>query len=164
MLSGEYDNYTGKISIDGKELHTIPYPALRKAISVIQQDVFLFDDSIRNNICLYEEFTDEQLERAVNLSGVRKFIGSIPEGLDYSVGEGGTKLSGGQRQRIAIARALIRNTPFLIIDEGTSALDYQNAVEIEAELLHMPDLTLLVISHHLHNEKEYSEVWITSCA
>lgn len=158
LVAGEYGDYQGQICYDGAELGMVNHDLLYKTVSVIHQEVFLFDDTIRHNICLYEEFSEEQLEWALELSGVKKFLEQLPEGLDYQVGQRGERLSGGQRQRIAIARALIRNTKFLILDEGTSALDAENAADIERELLGMEDLTLLTITHHLRKAEDYDEV------
>lgn len=159
LLIGDYLNYDGGIYYDGTELRELNRDKLNQVASCIHQDVFLFDDTIRNNICLFDDFSDEQFEWAVKTSGVQKFIETLSEGAEYIVGEHGERLSGGQKQRIAIARALIRNTNFLILDEGTSALDEQTAVEIESELLKLKDLTLLTITHHLKNPQEYDAVF-----
>lgn len=158
LLTGELAGYSGKIRYDGVELNDIDGEAICKIASVIHQDVFLFDDTIRNNICLFESFSEEEFDRAVRLSGVKKFMEQFPEGAEYQVGQHGEYLSGGQRQRVAIARALIRRTPFLILDEGTSALDAQTAIEIETELLSIPELTLLTITHNLRNPGMYDQV------
>lgn len=155
LLTGHYSEYEGQICYDGKELHSLDRSKLHQVVSCIQQEVFLFDDTIKNNICLFQEFSEEQLEHALNQSGVYRFLDSLDQGLEYQVGERGERLSGGQRQRIAIARALIRDTRFLILDEGTSALDAQTAEEIESLLLDIPGLTLLTITHHLRNENAY---------
>lgn len=158
LLTGELDGCSGDICYDGVSLANTDREAVCDIAAVIHQDVFLFDDTIRNNICLFDEFSEEAFERAVRLSGVSKFMSQLAEGADYQVGQREEFLSGGQRQRIAIARALIRNTPFLILDEGTSSLDEQTAGEIEAELLRIPDLTLLTITHHLNKPQDYDQI------
>lgn len=150
--------YSGRICYDDLDLSDADSESICRIAAVIHQDVFLFDDTIRNNICLFDDFSDEAFRRALQLSGVSKFIDQLEGGADYQVGQRGEFLSGGQRQRIAIARALIRNTSFLILDEGTSALDEQTAQKIESELLDIPELTLLTITHHLHAPHNYHQV------
>ena len=159
LLLGDYPDYDGEIFYDGTELQKLRRDRFSRVAVCIHQDVFLFDDTIRNNICLFEEFDEKRFEWAIRASGVRKFTETFPEGTFYRVGENGERLSGGQKQRIAIARALIRNTGFLILDEGTSALDETTALEIEGELLGMEGLTLLTITHHLKKAESYDEVF-----
>ena len=159
LLTGELDGYTGQILYDGTSLDAVNRDSVCHMASVIHQDVFLFDDTIRNNICLFDQFSDAEFERAIRLSGVQSFLQQFPEGAEYRVGQRGEFLSGGQKQRVAIARALIRNTPFLILDEGTSALDKQTAEEIEGELLAIHDLTLLTITHNLRNAETYDQIF-----
>lgn len=163
LLTGEMDGYSGDICYDGVPLASTGSEAVCKIAAVIHQDVFLFDDTIRNNICLFDEFTAEEFDRAVRLSGVYKFMNQFAEGAEYQVGQRGEFLSGGQKQRIAIARALIRNTPFLILDEGTSALDAETAEEIESELMAIPNLTVLTITHHLRNREQYDQIISLPC-
>ncbi len=151
LLTGCYANYTGTIRYDGAELHDIDPDAVRQLITVIHQNTFIFNDTLRFNICLGEKFTDEELARALRLSGVERFLSNIPGGLDGDCGEGGSKLSGGERQRIALARALIRDVKVLILDEGVSAIDVSTANEIEKELLDMKDLTLLTVTHRIRD-------------
>lgn len=149
LLSGSYSNYTGAICYDGAELHELDIRKLRKLVTVIHQNTFLFNDSIRFNICLGEDFSEEALRNALRFSGVDRFLSDIPGGLNGECGENGSRLSGGQKQRIALARALIRGVDMLIMDEGVSAVDVETANEIEQELLHMDDLTLLTITHRI---------------
>ena len=149
LLSGHYADYTGSIRYDGTELHDIDPQKLRRLVTVIHQNTFLFNDTIRFNICLGEEFSDAALQNALYLSGADRFISALPEGVDSPCGENGALLSGGQKQRIALARALIRGVSVLILDEGVSAIDVATANEIESELLHMENLTLLTITHRI---------------
>ena len=149
LLSGKYADYTGAIRYDGTELHDLDNRKLRGLVTVIHQNTFLFNDTLRFNICLGEEFSEEELRRALALSGVDRFLPA--GGLDGSCGENGAHLSGGQRQRIALARALIRGVKVLILDEGVSAIDVAAANEIEGELLDMEELTLLTITHRIRD-------------
>ncbi len=123
-------------------------------MSYIEQNVFLFNSTIRDNITLGETFTDEQMEKALHDSALVGDLASMPDGLDTIVGEEGGNLSGGQKQRVAIARALIHNRSILLVDEGTSALDQKNADIVEKSLLANPELTLILISHHLTPERK----------
>lgn len=149
LLSGSYASYSGAICYDGTELRDLDIEKLRRIVTVIHQNTFLFNDSIRFNICLGEEFSQEALDKAVHMSGVDRFLPEVPGGLDGSCGENGANLSGGQKQRIALARALIRGVHFLILDEGVSAIDVVTANEIEQELLDRKELTLLTITHRI---------------
>lgn len=148
-ISGDYQNYSGNIFYDEVELKQLNTNLLHKMMAVIHQNTFIFNDSIRNNICMGECFSEEQVEQTLKLSGIDQFISSIPDGIDGNCGENGANLSGGQKQRIALARALIRGVDFLILDEGVSAIDVATANEIERELLSMKDLTLLTITHRI---------------
>lgn len=149
LLSGYYTDYNGEIRYDGVELHELDIKKLRKLVTVIQQNTFIFNDTIRFNICLGETFSEEAIRQALRFSGVERFLAQIPGGLEGECGEDGSQLSGGQKQRIALARALIRGANILILDEGVSAVDIQTANEIEKELLSMRDLTLLTITHRM---------------
>jgi len=149
LLSGNYSNYHGSIRYDGVELHEIAHDKLRQLVTVIHQNTYIFNDTIRFNICMGEDFSEEALQKALHLSGVDRFLPAIPQGIDGACGENGSCLSGGQKQRIALARALIRGVNVLILDEGVSAIDVETANEIEQELLDMRDLTLLTITHRI---------------
>ena len=149
LISGNYEDYVGEIFFDKVEMKKLDIKQLKKIVSVIHQHTFIFNDTIRNTICLGEEFEESVLHRALDLSGVNLFLPSINGGLDGNCGEDGVNLSGGQKQRIALARALVRGIDFLILDEGTSAIDVETANMIETELLNMKGLTLLTITHRI---------------
>lgn len=148
LLTGCLDNYKGAILYDGQELQTLNPDMVSTLSAVIHQNVYLFHESIRENILLHEEFTEQELVRAIENSGVSMFLPEKEGGLEYVVGENGGALSGGQKQRITLARALIRHAPLLILDEGTSALDKKTAYEIESHLLKNNDITLITITHN----------------
>lgn len=152
LLSGYYTDYSGNILYDGKELNLLNKNDVFLLSSTIHQNVYMFDESIYDNICLHEDYSKETVDKVVKESGLDEFISELPEGLKYKVGENGSNLSGGQKQRIAVARAMIRNKPILILDEGTSAIDMQTAYDIESRLLAMENLTLITITHNIKKE------------
>lgn len=152
LFTGCYGGYEGTVCLDGKELHDLDIHKVQRMLSVIHQNIYMFDATVRDNICLYRKFAPEELEVALQRSGVDQFLPELAQGLDTPVGENGSNLSGGQRQRIAIARALIQKTPLLILDEGTSAIDMQTAYDIESSLLSLPELTLITITHKMSEE------------
>ncbi|AWB16543.1 ABC transporter ATP-binding protein [Clostridium botulinum] len=152
LMLGYYSDFNGDIKFDGNSIKNLDIEQLNKMISIIHQNVYMFDKTIKDNICLYKEFSKEQINNVLNLSGVNKFIEETTNGLNYLVGENGSNLSGGQRQRIAITRALIQQTPILVLDEGTSAIDMQTAYDIESKLLSIENLTLITITHKMSEE------------
>lgn len=152
LILGYYADYSGEIKYDNKEIRNVNIEKINKMISIIHQNVYMFDKNIKDNICLYEKFSYDNINNILELSGADKFINELEEGLDYFVGENGNNLSGGQRQRIAIARALIQQTPILILDEGTSAIDMQTGYDIENKLLNLDNLTLITITHKMSQE------------
>ncbi len=154
LLLGWLPDYQGSVRFDGRDLHGLPPEQLQRQMSYIEQNVFLFNTSIRDNITLGEEFTPEQLDRALRDSALAGDLAGMPAGLDTVVGEEGSSLSGGQKQRVAIARALIHDRSILLVDEGTSALDQQNADIVEKSLLQNPELTLILVSRHLTEERK----------
>lgn len=161
LMLGCLPGYTGSIRLDGRELCDCKPQELWRQIGYIEQDVFLFSTSILDNITLGKEFTKAEIEKALQDSALKKDLESMPEGLNTAAGENGGNLSGGQKQRVAIARALLHNRSVLLVDEGTSALDRENADRIERNLLSRPELTLILVSHHLSPEqkKRFTQVF-----
>ena len=154
ILLGWLPEYRGTVRYDGQDVRAFTPEQLQQQMSYIEQDVFLFNTTIRENITLGETFTEEQLEKALRDSALAGDLAQMPQGLDTPVGEEGSALSGGQKQRVAIARALIHDRSILLVDEGTSALDQKNADIVEKSLLSNPDLTLILISHHLSEQRK----------
>ena len=153
ILLGWLPEYSGKVLLDGNDAREYTTEQLQEQMGYIEQNVFLFNTSIRENITLGENFTEEQLQKALHDSALIQDLQSMPDGLNTVVGEEGRNLSGGQKQRVAIARALIHNRSILLVDEGTSALDKKNADIVEDSLLSNPELTLILVSHHLSEER-----------
>ena len=149
LLMRYYKDYNGDILIDNKDIHKIFSNDLYKNMSMIQQNVFMFDDSIKENIKLFANYSDEEVLSICDRSGLSNLISRLSDGINSLVGENGNKLSGGEKQRIAIARSLINNTKILILDESTSALDNETAYNLESSLLSINDLTLIVVTHKL---------------
>ena len=152
LLPRFYDPARGAVLLDGRDVREYPLRDLRRQISLVSQDVVLFDDSVANNIA-YGALAGTpraDIERAAEAAYVVEFAAELPQGLDTRIGERGALLSGGQRQRIAIARALLKDAPVLILDEATSALDTESERRIQAALAHlMRGRTTLVIAHRL---------------
>jgi ABC-type multidrug transport system fused ATPase/permease subunit len=154
ILNGKLPDYAGSVTLSNKELKHLEGRELRNQILYIDQVPYLFEGTIRYNITLGENFTDEQLLKAIQDSDLEDLIHSLPDGLDTSVGEAGRSFSGGQRQRIALARGLVRGKTCILIDEGTSSLDETSALKIEESLINNPKLTVIMITHHLRETIE----------
>jgi len=141
----------GKVTIDGEDIRLVDRSSLRRQIGIVSQETVLFDDLIRNNIAYSRpDATDEQIIEAAQAAYAWEFIERLPQGLDTLVGENGLKLSGGQRQRLAIARALLRDPPILILDEATSSLDSESEKLVQRALENLVKArTTLIIAHRL---------------
>ncbi|WP_080659315.1 ATP-binding cassette domain-containing protein [Treponema pedis] len=150
LLLKYFKNYSGSITIDGKNLCDIKAESLYSKFGMIHQNVFLFDDTIENNIRLGLNFQDTEIDKAIKHSGLLPLIEKNPDGKKFKVGENGSKLSGGEKQRLAIARCLLLNLPVLILDEITSSLDAETAQEIEKQILSLQDKTVIAVSHRLN--------------
>ena len=160
LLLRFYDVTSGNISIDNQDLQDISSESLYNLITVVQQDVYIFDDTLSANITLNQPFAEDDIKQAVQQSGLENYILENELGLQTLCGENGANLSGGQKQRLSIARALIRKTPILLLDEATSSLDNQVTTEIENSILKIRDLTTLVVTHKLNKTilKKYDRI------
>ena len=141
----------GQILIDGHDIRQIARSSLRRQIGIVSQETVLFDDTVKNNIAYGRpEASEEEVVQAAKAAYAMEFIERLPMGLETLVGENGVKLSGGQRQRLAIARAILRDPPILILDEATSSLDSESEKLVQGALSNlMKDRTTLVIAHRL---------------
>lgn len=149
LLSMTYDNYDGQILADGIDYKRIKERTFHDKVSFIYQNVFLFEDSIRNNITLYKEIPDNLIQKAVEACDLSELVTSQEHGLDQVLKENGKNLSGGQRQRISIARAIAKDSEILFVDEGTSSLNEELGREIEKVFLSLPQ-TVVAISHRYY--------------
>ena len=160
LLLRFYDVTSGYISIDNQDLQAISAESLYNLMTIVQQDVYIFDDTLKANITLSQSFTEDDIKKSVQQSGLESYILENELGLQTLCGENGSNLSGGERQRLSIARALIRKTPILLLDEATSSLDNKVTTEIENSILEIQDLTVLVVTHKLNKSmlKKYNRI------
>ncbi|MBR6165295.1 MAG: ABC transporter ATP-binding protein [Clostridia bacterium] len=155
-----YDVASGQILLDGKEIHTFTLESLRKNIGIVQQDIYLFNDTMRENIRYGKlDATDEEIVAAARRANIHDYIMSLPKGYDTQIGERGVRLSGGQKQRLSIARVFLKNPPILILDEATSALDNTTEILIQNALDELcVGRTTLVVAHRLSTIKNADEI------
>ena len=162
LLPRFYDVKEGSIRISGQNIRKIKLESLRKAIGIVQQDVYLFGGTIRENIAYGKEgATDEEIIEAAKKANIHDFIMSLPEGYDTYTGERGVRLSGGQKQRISIARVFLKNPPILILDEATSALDNESERAIQKSLDELSlNRTTITIAHRLSTIRNADEILV----
>ncbi|MBR2315323.1 MAG: ABC transporter ATP-binding protein, partial [Clostridia bacterium] len=151
LLPRFYEISDGNIYIDGKDIRQLTMSSLRSHIGVVQQDVYLFSGTVKENIAYGKPgATDEEIMKAAELAGAHEFISQLPQGYDTYVGERGVMLSGGQKQRISIARVFVKNPPILILDEATSALDNESELIVQQSLTELAkNRTTFTIAHRL---------------
>lgn len=147
LLSGSFDSYEGSIYFDETELRAIASSSVCDLVSSINQDVFLFDDTLLSNITMYREFSETDIAEAVESSGLAPLVAE--KGLGYRCGENGSLLSGGERQRVSIARAVLRKSPVLLLDEATSSLDNKTADAVTDSILSLSGTTRIMVTHRL---------------
>ncbi len=158
LLAGYYNNYSGNILLDGKE-------DVKCDSVLIHQNTFLFDDTIRNNITLYDDYPETALQEAVSLAGLDEVIARLPDKLDSKVEENGSRFSGGERQRIAVARAILHRKNVFLIDEATSSLDNETTKKVEESILMLKNTTCIAVTHKLIPEllQKYDEIFVMDC-
>ncbi|MEA5003739.1 MAG: ABC transporter ATP-binding protein [Christensenella sp.] len=164
LLPRFYDVSKGAVKIDGQDVRDTTLKSLRSTIGIVQQDVYMFGGTIRDNIAYGKpKATDEEIIKAAKDANIHDFIQALPDGYDTSVGERGVRLSGGQKQRIAIARVFLKNPRILILDEATSALDNESERHIQASLEKLSkDRTTIVIAHRLSTIRNADEIIVMS--
>ena len=144
LLFQYYPDYSGDILFNGRQVRTLDRTALYRRVGYIAQTAYLFHDTIRNNICLHEDFPDEQLAHAIAAAGLTDWVASLPDGLDTVISENGKNLSGGQRQRIGIARLALRSYDLIIADEITASLDPDTSQQVMENLIAMPCMVVAI--------------------
>ena len=160
LLAGRFwDIEEGKITIDGTDIKDISYESLMDNISFVFQDTFMLHDTIYENIIMGKNYTREEVENAAKKAQIHDFIMSLPDRYETKIGEGGIKLSGGEKQRISIARAILKNTPIVILDEVTSYSDIENEAKIQSALKTLlKGKTALIIAHRLYTIKNADNI------
>ena len=151
LLPRFFDPDKGKIYIDNQNICDVKLSSLRKNISLVSQDIILFDDSVHANIAYANlEATDEEIKKACSFAAATEFIEKLPQSYETLIGENGIKLSGGQKQRISIARAILKNSPIILLDEATSSLDAVSEEKVQHAIMNLTkNRTTLVIAHRL---------------
>lgn len=162
LLRKYYNPSEGEILIDGKNLKDVKKESYFKNISNVEQQVFLFEDTVRNNITLYKDYSDEEINLAIERAGLSDFVKGLPNGLDTMIYDNGKNISGGEKSRIAIARGLLANAKIIFLDEAFASLDSKVAQEVEKTLLNLEGITVVNVSHVIFKETKdkYDKVFL----
>lgn len=159
LLAGLYDDYEGSLKYDDAEVRDMDDESLHSLVSVVSQEAFLFNDTLKNNMTLYDDcYREEDIQRAVRLAGLEELVKRLSDGnnvgLDVVVSENGSNFSGGEKQRINLARAILRGSPILLLDEFTASLDEKTADEVERAVLELDGVTILFVTHKVNEKLE----------
>ena len=162
LLPRFYDPQEGLIEIDGQNIKNVSLSSLRKNISLVSQDVILFDDTVRNNISYAKPMAnEEEVIKACKFAASDEFIKKLPQGYDTMIGENGIRLSGGQKQRISIARAILKESPIILLDEATSSLDAESEEIVQNAINNLTkNKTTLVIAHRLSTIHNADKIFV----
>lgn len=152
----------GKILIDGKDIRDVTKASYFKHISNVEQQVFLFEDTLKNNITLYKDYTGEEINTAIERAGLSDFVKSLPQGLDTIIYDNGKNVSGGEKSRIAIARGLLQKADIIFLDEAFASLDSEIAKEIENTILNLENITVVNVSHVIFKDSKskYDHIYL----
>ena len=162
LLPRFYDPQNGSIKIDGQNIKDVSLSSLRKHLSMVSQDVILFDDTIKNNIAYAKQSASmEDIANACKFAAADEFIEKLPNGYDTLIGENGIRLSGGQKQRISIARAILKESPIILLDEATSSLDAESEEIVQNAINNLTkNKTTLVIAHRLSTIHNADKIFV----
>ncbi|MFT6069617.1 MAG: subfamily B ATP-binding cassette protein MsbA [Bacteriovoracaceae bacterium] len=161
LLLGLYPVDKGSIFIDGKDINDYELESVRGLTALVSQDIFLFNDTIKKNLTIGQEYSDSEIKEALKVSYADEFVNDLPEGLETVVGDRGTRLSGGQQQRITIARAFLQNKDIMLFDEATSALDNESEKVVQKALENAAGgKTVVAVAHRLSTVQEYDCIYV----
>lgn len=161
LLLGLYPYQQGEVKIDDVDIRDVKLKALRNLFGLVSQDIFLFNDSIRENLLLGKDFSEEKIKEALKVAYCYEFVNELPEKLDTMVGDRGMKLSGGQQQRLTIARAYLHDSPVLLFDEATSALDNESEKVVQKALENLESSkTVIAVAHRLTTIQHYDRIYV----